>query len=193
MLEQYLRQRLYRFDCPALEILLDYYWKHLPAGERRGVERHLKACPHCEDELAELTRLATLEQSQAREAPFTWREHIQIAVAQFLTPQSAMASALRGATGKTSMFDAGEGWLVSLNVELAPDDSRTLLGQVLSPAPQLLVGAHARLRLAEQITQPYETAFDEAGAFALSQLPAGDYQLRLTLPDRLIIIPSITL
>lgn len=193
MLEHYLRQQLYRFDCPTMDILRDYYWKHLPAGEQRRVEQHVKDCPHCEGELAELTRLMSLDNNAVSEPTPSLRERLQIVVAQLLTPQAGLLPALRGTAHETKLFDAGEGWLVSINTELAADDSRTLLGQLLSPAPLPLADARVRLRAAEPDARQHEAPLDTNGTFVLANLPAGEYQLRLTLADRQIVIPSFTI
>lgn len=38
----------------AVELMTDYLDDALPAGRRRNLERHLRACPHCAEYLKQL-------------------------------------------------------------------------------------------------------------------------------------------
>jgi anti-sigma factor RsiW len=152
-LERLLRQALYRFDCPSPDLLRDYHWGYLPADERRRVEAHLEACPHCAEELADLAEFVRAERAQpsqtlldlARQAAA--RVHLVVAqlVSPGLSPETALrldarsATALRGDTQEMLLFDA-EGVMVSVNLEQEETGAYTLFGQVLLPGPVALAG-----------------------------------------------------
>jgi anti-sigma factor RsiW len=44
--------------CPSAKELSDYHYYELPVDDREKVEEHLKACPHCREELAWVGRTA---------------------------------------------------------------------------------------------------------------------------------------
>ena len=55
-IEQALTAQLYRITCPSSEELGEYHLHMLPAEQTTAVAQHLRTCPHCTRELAELKR-----------------------------------------------------------------------------------------------------------------------------------------
>jgi anti-sigma factor RsiW len=53
-LQNALVRRLYRFDCPPAAILAAFVAGILPPRERAGVTAHVRACPCCAADVAQL-------------------------------------------------------------------------------------------------------------------------------------------
>jgi hypothetical protein len=195
-LEQSLRERLYRLDCPSPDALRAYYWGHLPDGEQARIETHLETCPHCATELAELEQFVASEREtptgtlldRARVAA----ERARLAVARLVSPSPNLAPALRGETREVLLFEADDVAL-SLNLEQETTGRYTLFGQILSPEPADTVGGQVEVSFQGEDRAPVRTAVDANGGFALPDLCPGVYQLVADLPDRRVVVPTLTL
>jgi anti-sigma factor RsiW len=194
--ERRLRSLLYRLDCPSPDLLRDYHWDYLPSDERRQVETHLDACPHCAAELADLVEFVAVDEekptstllARARQAA----EQVRLVVAQLASPGLSPAPVLRGETREVLLFEAGD---VALSVNLEQEDTGayTLFGQVLSPEPILPGGSYARLTAREDGMMSVQTLLDANGGFALPVLHPGVYQLVVHLPEQRIVAPTLAL
>src|SRR5438270_12997101 len=60
-LQEALRQRLYRFDCPPSQTLGEYELGMLAPAERTLIARHIIGCPHCTAELESLRAFMAVE------------------------------------------------------------------------------------------------------------------------------------
>ena len=196
MFDRYLRQRLHRFDCPSPDVLRDYYWDHLPAEQHQQVAEHLHVCSHCTAELDDLAEAAAMERPEpSGKLPDYIRqiaEQMQLVVARLISPELELAPELRGETRDVLLFDA-EGVALSVNLEQERTGGYTMFGQVLSPESVLSPGGYARLTSAEKVMPPVQATLDENGGFALTGLQPGTFQLVISLPDRRILVPSLTL
>jgi len=194
--ERHLHQVLYRFDCPSPDLLRDYYWGYLLAGERKQVGTHLVTCSHCAAELADLARFVAADRTEssstllarARQAAAQAR----LVVAQLVLPGLSPVPALRGQTRDVLLFDA-EGVALSVNLEQECTGAYTLFGQVLSSERVTLAGGYARLTAREGGVDPIQTPLDANGGFALPNLRPGIYQLIVCAPDRRIVVPTLAL
>lgn len=196
MLDRYLYERLYRFDCPSPDVLRDYYWDHLPAEQRRQVMEHLPMCLHCTaelDSLAEAVATARAEpSSQLVDYIRQVAEQMQLVVARRVSPERGLAPAPRGEPYGVLLYNA-EGVELSVNFEQEPTGGYTLFGQVLAPESAISPDSYVRLTSAEKGTPPVRATLDENGGFALAGLQPGDLQLVVSLPDRRILVPSLVL
>jgi anti-sigma factor RsiW len=195
-LEESLQERLYRHDCPSPDALRDYHWGYLVEEERQRIEGHLRTCPHCEAELAELVQFVGAE----REAPSTTlldraraaAERARLAVARLVSPRPGLVPALRGETREVLLFEADDVAL-SLNLEQETTGRYTLFGQILSSGPAGTAGGHVEARFQGEDAPPARAAIDANGGFALPDLRSGVYQLVAELPDRRVVVPTLTL
>jgi hypothetical protein len=195
-MEDDLQQILYRSDCPSPDLLRDYYWTHLSADERRRVEAHLKTCPHCAAELANLDQFIGSEQQEpsgtlldrAREAA----QRVRLIVARLASPSPSPVPALRGETREVLLFEA-ENIALSLNIEQETTGGYTLFGQILSPEMTDYVGADVRLTARERDIRPFQTRVDAGSGFSFTELHPGVYHLSVQLPDQRIVVPTLAL
>jgi anti-sigma factor RsiW len=196
LLDCHLHRALYRFDCPSPDLLRDYHWGHLAGDERRQVEDHLDACPHCTAELAELAEFVASEGAQpsstllarARQAA----AELRLVVAQLVAPGLSPVPALRGRTREVLLFDA-EGTALSVNLEQEDSGAYNLLGQILSPEPAAPLTGYARLTAREEGVVPVEVPLGANGVFTLPNVRPGVYQLVVRLPEQRIVVPILAL
>ncbi len=189
MFEHNLRQKLYRFDCPTLDALRDYYLGDVSAEARQLIERHLPGCPLCSAELAELTRFDETSTVATSPRPAAWHERLQVVVARLFTPQSEAMPALRGTTREVLLFDLDDSLTLSLNIEANPTGTYSLFGQVLSPT--VIVFDRAPVRIRSSLGQVFQNNLDTLGTFVLADLSIGQYQLSITLADRHFVVPDV--
>jgi len=199
--ERRLRQALYRFDCPSLDLLRDYHWGYLPAGERERVEAHLATCSHCAAELADLARFVAAERAEPASTLLAQAQQAaaqaRLIVAQLVSPALSPVPVLRGETRGVEtrdvlLFDA-EGVALSVNLEQEGAGTYTLFGQILSPERIAVSGGYARLTAREEGIDPIQAQLDANGGFALPHLRPGIYQLLVSLPERRIVVPALAL
>ncbi len=189
-----LTRRLYRFDCPSTNELLDFCWHDLSAPEARRVSAHLETCGHCRAEVAALRQVIVEEET--KEAPNeSWEQvkdtlrAIKVTVAHLLSPAPALAPALRGLP-RGGLYRAGD---VDVSITFTgPDDKgeHVLDGQILAPRPEEWVGATARL-LDDTGAGYARSEIDEVGGFAFTRLPAGRWEVKLSNEWEEIDIPRI--
>lgn len=177
--ENQLTASLYRLACPPPEELGEFHL-HMLSGERKtAVAHHLRTCPHCAQEL---TQLATYLRELAPELTYTWRERVQIWIAQRLPngltggPGFAPALALRGEVEEPLMYEAGD---YQLNLEIQEDPARPGRKAILG----LVVGVEAlafQAQLWQNGRRLQETTVDELGNFVFAGVPSGTYDLILS-------------
>jgi len=178
-IEQALTAQLYRITCPSSEELGEYHLHMLPAEQTTAVAQHLRTCPHCTRELAELE---TYLRDLAPELTYTLRERIQIWIAQRLPsglsgePGFVPALALRGEVEEPLMYEAGE---YQLNLEIQDDPAKPGHRAILG----LVVGVE-ELAFQAQLWQNgrrlQETTVDELGNFVFAGVQPGTYDLILS-------------
>lgn len=196
MFEQDLRNVLFRFDCPSVDGLRDYYWQHLSIEQRGQVEQHLKFCPHCSAELKALADFLSAAGPSSLPTVSSAAQRImaelQIVIARLIAPQSRPELSLRGAAQEIMLFEA-DNLAISLNLERTTPEIWGLTGQVLSPDTAAFSASYARLTRAAGNVEAIKVTLDPHGGFVISRLSAGDYQLVISLPDRRIVVPSLEL
>jgi hypothetical protein len=200
--ERRLRQALHRFDCPSPDLLRDYYWGYLPAEQQREVRDHLAWCPHCADELSELGEFMAAERAELADSLLARARQaaarVGLVIAQLVSPDPRLASALRGEAMDVLLFEAGD-LALSIHSEQAESGTYTLLGQVLSLPVESSAEDYVRLTGYEEGEETMEAipavqaAIDANGDFTLSNLRPGTYQLVVSLADRRIVVPNLVL
>lgn len=187
-IESKLRTSLYRAFCPDSSQLGEYYLELLPANRRREIRLHLKECPHCTRELAELGSYLEAVRRDLEPGPGEQLRRLAARLTGGALGGWAPA-AVRGEAGQTLNFTA-EGYQVILDIQpdAAHPDRKTILGLLMGEAP---AGFEARLYAAETLVA--QTPVDELGNFALNRVQPGGYTLTLSNAQVEIQVEQITL
>lgn len=189
--EQQLSARLYRRTCPAATDLGQYHLQMLTDEQQTAVAHHLRICPHCQQELAQLQ---TFLRELAPELHYSLREKMQIWIAQRLpaarpdAPGFAPALALRGDAAEPLMYEAGD---YQLNLEIQDDPAKpghkAILGLVMGMGDEAF---QAQLWLDGHCRQT--TAVDNLGNFIFAAISPGQYDLILNRLTAEIHVQSVT-
>ncbi len=177
-----LQSSLYRLDCPMSDELGDYHLKLLSRAHRREITNHLKDCPHCSEEIEQLTQFL---ETTREDIGITKRDSIQKVVANLISPKAAIAAAgIRGAEEGVRVYEADE---LQISVLSTPDELRPdrikITGLVIGP------GGHnwnAELRREAEVVAT--AGVDDHGNFALLDLKSGAYSLVLVGPEVDVVI-----
>ena len=188
--EQTLHAGLRRMDCPAPQRLGEYQLKLVGLAEARAIDRHLKECARCADELAELRAYLAAEQSPraAARPPQTRWQSLGKLFGRVMPP--AAAPALRGAGMEPIVVEA-EGVTVILDVQ-ASAGGVAVLGQVV--ADDLAAWAGALVELRQSGALQATAIVGDLGDFRLAAVAAAISELRLTpLHGRMLVVADLPL
>lgn len=193
--ENLVRQALFRLDCPSTDSLREYYWKALPTSEQTRIQNHLHQCSYCQTEFEQLkdfveprpVPLSTVEltlQDMAR--AMKW------AILSLVAPNGPAMMPLRGQMVQSLLFEDEQ---AALSLNLTWDDAGqcTLFGQVLSPAVAAIGGLPVQLSTLAPEKWISQTELSSNATFELSRLNPGVYQLSITFPDLVLLIPDLVL
>lgn len=196
--------KLHRCLCPSA-VRLNYYCLAMVSDEERvNIASHLRDCPRCTDEIAEIRSvLATFE-------PFptvrpSLGSTIRRIVATLVVQQAKPVLVTRGetlATGWPRQYQA-EMLDLSLHVSRQANGETMLLGILTSSDPAATVDTFEGVK-AELYTAPGPlkaqadksiplliAQVDEIGNLLLEPVPAGEYTMILRLPDQEIVIEGL--
>lgn len=198
MLEDVLKVKLNRWDCPTPQRLGEYVTGLVSARtEERTIRLHLEECARCKAEVEDLnvflvSDTASVSASQKHTQPAVARKHPERpALGQILArilPRTP-ALALRGAALGPIMAEA-EGTTVVLDVQPATEGQVTILGQVIADDYDSWTGALVELRR-EGVIEATTTVGDTS-SFNCGPFPAGSIQLAITPPvGRTLVLPHI--
>src|SRR6185503_16389461 len=103
-LQNGLTTRLYRITCPSPLELGEYHLRILPSPQMLVISQHVRECPHCEAEVAQLETFLKDLTSDVKPAPLT---PIRVLVARLLGGnEPALRPALRGESKGPLIFEA---------------------------------------------------------------------------------------
>jgi anti-sigma factor RsiW len=183
-----LTANLYRRTCPKPDQLIAYQQSELEGNEKLVVAQHLRQCPHCARELADL----------AREERASLRKRLRVAIETLeavLVPPRAQVAAVRDAEATRTaprVYRAGEIEIIlSWQAVWAQPNQWDLSGQVCVEgwAPETIGGAWVELyRGADLIAI---AAVDSGGRFAFAGVEPADYDLCLLWENRDIKIKAV--
>ncbi len=188
-LEQTLKGILYRFDCPPIEELRDYYSNELQAETHQQVTAHIVQCAHCSAEVAQLAAFMVQETGPAAENILKRIYEGICLVARQLTARPGLAAVRGEQTDRLLLFEVED---ITLSLNLKPQPEGYLLqGRVVGAA----TSSEGELYLAPQAgyQSPAWATLQSGGKFKLSPVSAGKYQLILFIQERTIIIPELTI
>lgn len=194
-LEDRLTAALYRANCPDTMELGEYYLGMISETRAAFVEQHLKECPHCSREVAQLDGFLAQVKSDLE---YSTVERVKIWIARRVPDLTAgvgdpaPAFALRGAddeadSARSLIFEAGDAQLM-IEVQDEPGDTgrKTIIGLVIGIDP---AGIEARLW---REGQPLSTTtIDDLGNFTFTDLESARYELILSGPGAEIHVQEI--
>ncbi len=193
LLQNGLRKQLYRISCPTPMEIGDYHLGLLPAPQALIVAQHVRECPLCRREVAELEDFLTESTPQPG-----FLGSIKTLIASLVGgpgmdqdyPDLASAPAfggLRGEGEEPFIYQAGQ---VRIVIEVQDDVEqmglKTLLGLVTG-----LETNEFTIQVSQGDNVIATTSVDEIGNFIISHLSSGHYQLILSGPNMEIRIPSL--
>ena len=191
-LQNQLRVRLDRFDCPAPQELGDYELGLLGALERTQVAVHILECPQCAAELRTLRDFLSEDRAPPNLGVV---ERVRRVVATLLapTPNTALAGLRGTADAATQTYRAGD-LTISLTTGPGTDRRRrtaSLAGLIWSedPAAGDQLAGTAALIAADGDRQTTET--DDLGNFAFDDLTPGTYGLEVAIGDQVVAIEDL--
>ena len=191
--EQSLQAALYRWDCPAPQVLADYHLGRPSAEEQRAIIRHLETCVRCSEEMAELALFMRDEVPIAAPAePSPVRRPVSRGWSLARLLPRAPALALRGGAGAPLMFETDDGATIFLEIEALHSGQAELRGQIVADDQDGWTGALAELRQSGMLRAT--AAIDDLGTFRVAALPRLPTDLRITRADgRALLLPEFAL
>ncbi|MBA3823517.1 MAG: hypothetical protein H0X24_06365 [Ktedonobacterales bacterium] len=199
----YLRQQLYRFDCPPPENLTALVAGTLEAA-RGSIDAHMLTCTRCQEELSLVTAaLADHDPILDWQAPtaVSGARRLLASLLEALPPGIAapapalnLRSAGAGSPTRPRIYHA-EDVTLALRVTPAAHGHHHLEGMLSSASEPTLAMAEipVRLYVQEAAAPPRLVAEDttEGGTFLLGPFPSGHYELEVHLTDRIIAVEDL--
>jgi hypothetical protein len=153
----------------------EYHLNILPASRKLVIAQHLRTCPHCTREIAQL------ESFLKDTAPVSLLAQAKVIVARLAgaVGQAGLAPipiALRGEARGPITLEA-DGIVIVLDLRPATGGKASILGQVAAANQDEWTGARVELSQADQYE--FSTTLDDLGAFRLESVPVGTKQLRI--------------
>jgi hypothetical protein len=193
-LQGLLRGQFYRMFCPSSDDLAAFQQGLLKGGPHSNLADHLATCPHCAGELQLLAQI-TSAPLVGRPPPFYWLKRV---VAELLTPAAPLAGAygaLRGSAHAGQYAYRAENLQITIGVQRVANhpDRRVVLGALALEDDLLDTLGHTTASLLRNDTLISTAELDDLGNFVLDDLAPGIYSLSLRLPDREVVVESLTL
>jgi hypothetical protein len=182
-----LRARLYRSTCPSSMALGDLHLGLLPDSQKLVVAQHVRECPHCRRDLAELEEFLAEPNMEP-----DLLETARVLFAQLVGGGAMPAfGALRGESKGPLTFEA-DGVVITLDVNPGRNGQVSILGQVAADDQDQWTGASVKLQQAD--IPPLTTSLDDLGAFRFEAVRPGATKLIITSSDNVVIeTPEIDL
>lgn len=187
-LQNRLQKQVYRATCPTSIELGDYHLGLLPAPQVLVIAQHLRECPLCRRELAELKDFLT---DPGPEASFLGA--VKVLVARLINQASSdpahVSMALRGETKGPLTFEA-DSVVITLDVQPNPNGQVALLGQLAADDQNEWTGAKVELEQAD--SSRITVSMDDLGAFRFEDVGPGAVQITIkSLYGVQVTIPNI--
>lgn len=183
LFQRRLTERVYRATCPPSIELGEYHLRMLPASQMLVIAQHVRECPHCRREMAELETFFL--DDMAPEMGFLGTAKVLIARLTGLQTESGkqakndlaqVVPMLRGETKGPLTFEA-EGMVISLDVQQAPNGQVSLLGQVAADDQDRWTAAEVDLQ--QDDSSQRSAALDDLGGFRFENIGPGVIQITI--------------
>ena len=185
-----LTARLYRVTCPSSVALGEYHLSLLSTDQMVGVAQHVRECPHCKREVAELRDYL---RELSPEAGLLDRMKVLIARLVGSGPGVGQSSpALAGIRGdaRGPVTLEADGILIVLDVQPTSEGHVTVLGQIASEDQDRWTGAAVELRQADELRMT--VTVDDLGAFRCEEFSPGPTQILITPSSgSSVLIPNV--
>ena len=189
-MEQRLRGRLLRFDCPTSQVLIDYDASLLDADDATRTLQHIEMCPRCQDELGVLRRFLDDKESAVPSLQIvgSGRQRSLERIAQPRPDVGAWAA--RGLDDTAVQDWEADGATIFLELNRRTG-SLVLSGQVVDENP-IWTGALAEIRQAGEVQGV--SVLDELGEFRFTLSQQAPLNLNITAPNGVtLVLENITL
>lgn len=186
-MQNYITSQLYRLTCPTSIELGDYTLGMLSAGRAAMVAAHVHDCPHCTQEVSQLTDYLGVFLPTPKVSPL---EQVKVLVAHLvggmrtgtlyggMTLAPAYATLRGGPLGTITM--QAEGILIVLEVQPTATGRVGILGQLNADEQDRWTGAKVELRQADALQATVSA--DDLGAFRFEGILPSSTEL-LIVPD----------
>lgn len=183
LLQNNLRKQLYRVTCPTPIELGDYHLRLLPPPQMLVVAQHVRECPLCRREVAELENFLD---DLAPEVSLLGSAKVLIARLirgqgeqgeNGLTPSGV---ALRG-DAKGPITLQTDGLVIVLDLQPSDGGMVNILGQVAADDQDQWTEALVELRQENELQ--FSAMVNDLGAFRLEAIPPGSKELRILSKD----------
>ena len=187
LLQQRMRARFYRSTCPSSMELGDYHLGLLPDPQKIVMAQHVRGCPHCRRDLAELEEFLSEPDGQPDFFPA-----VRVLFARLVDSGATPAfGALRGESKGPLTFEA-DGFVITLDVQAGPNNYVSILGQLAADDQDEWTGAMVELQQAE--ISPLTASLDDLGAFRFEAVRPGATKFIITSIANIVIeTPEIDL
>jgi hypothetical protein len=180
-----LSARLSRLECPPSIALGEYHLRLLPAAQALVVAQHVRECPNCAREVAELDGFLS-------EADASMVKKLKVIVARLVgwdaqTGSLPAIAPLRGASNGPVTLEA-EGMVIVLDVQPAPTGRLALVGQVAADDQDYWT--NALVELEQNRRGMFSATLDDLGGFRYDELQPGPQELRLISRDGAVMVVS---
>ena len=194
-LQKRLTTRLYRLTCPPPIELGEYHLRMLPASQMLVVAKHLRECPHCTQEVAQLEGFL---RDLAPNVADSLLGKARVLVAQLVGGQTEageqgkiafppVVSALRGEAKGPITFEAN-GIVIVLDLQPADGGKVNILGQVAADDQEQWTGALVELRQGSELQ--FSTTVDDLGAFRSEGVMPGTTELWITPKSGSVVVSN---
>ena len=189
LLQKRLTTRLFRLTCPPAIQLGEYHLRMLPAPQMLVVAQHLRECPHCARELAQLEEFFLDDLAPTPEDSLLGQAKVLIArlVGAGELTFTPTTAALRG-QGKGPITFAAEGIIIVLDIQSATGGRANILGQVAADNQDDWTGALVELRKDNQLR--ISSTVDDLGAFRCEGVIPGQQELRIIPKNGSLVVIS---
>jgi hypothetical protein len=185
LLQNGLKKQLYRVTCPTSMELGDYHLKLLPAPQALIIAQHVRECPLCRREVAELEDFVG-----AQVIGDGLLGTANVLIARLIGGESGLMpsqAALRGEDKGPLTLEA-DGIVIVLDIQPAEGGMATVLGQVAADDQDQWTGALVELDQDGRLE--FSTTLDDLGAFEAEGIMPGSKELRIISQDHFLTVVS---
>jgi hypothetical protein len=185
LLQNSLREQLYRFTCPTPMELGDYHLGFLPDPQKMIVAQHVRECPLCRREVAELEGFVG-----AQMIDDGLLETAKVLIARLIGGENGLipsSAALRGEDKGPLTLEA-DGMVIILDIQPADGGVVNILGQVAADDQDQWTGALVELHQAGRLE--FSTTLDDLGAFQAEGIMPGSKELRIISKNHYLTVVS---
>jgi hypothetical protein len=187
-LQNRLTSRLYRINCPSSLELGEYQLRMLPASQMLVIGQHVRECPHCAREIAQLEEFFLSDLAPTENNLFGQAKVLIARLVGGSAGESTPAfAALRG-EAKGPITLETDGIVIVLDVQPTNEGKVNILGQVAADDQDQWTEALVELRQGGELE--FSTTVDDLGAFHSEGIMPGSKELRIIAKDSSRIVVS---